>query len=128
MQGLEEVRGLREGEIVGNGARVAAMTIRTYHLWLTLGLSLLLKDYYYVPIASRNLISISVLAQDNYNFYFNKDFCVIYFENKIIAHVFLIDGLYHLHEDANININEQIVNVVRSKKLEIELAKSISGT
>ena len=83
----------------------------------SLRICLLLKDCYYIPGASRNLVSISVLTQDNYNFYFNKDFCAIYFENKIVAHAFLIDGLDYLHEDANININEQIVNTVGSKRL-----------
>ena len=119
MQDLEEVRRLREGKItlwVGNGARVAAVTIESYPLRLSLGPSLLLKDCYYIPVASRNLISISVLAQNNYNFYFNKDMCSIYFRNKIIAYTFLINDLYHLHMDMSVNINEQIVNVIRSKR------------
>ena len=70
-EGLEEVRRLREGEItlrIGNGARVAAVVIETYTLQLSLGISLILKDCYFVPIASRNLIFVSMLAQDNYNF------------------------------------------------------------
>ena len=67
---------------------------------------MLLKNSYFVPIASKNLISIFVLAQDNYNFYFNKKLCSIYFENKIIARACLIDGLYHLHVDASVNVNK----------------------
>ena len=65
MQGLEEIKGLREGEItlrVSNGARIAAVAIETYPLRLSLRFSLLLKDCFYVPVVSRNLISISVLA------------------------------------------------------------------
>ena len=65
MQGHEEVRGLRKGKItlrISNGARVAAVAMRTYSLRLSLKFSLLLKDCYYVPVASRNLISISILA------------------------------------------------------------------
>ena len=65
MQDLDEVRGLREDEItlrIGNGARVAAVAIGTYPLRPSLGLSLLLKDCYYVPASNKNLISISVLA------------------------------------------------------------------
>ena len=42
--------------------------------------------------------------------------CSIYFENKFIACAFLIDGLYHLHIDASVNINEQIVNAKGSKR------------
>ena len=58
-----------------------------------------------------------MLVQDNYKFYFNNDFCEIYFRNKIVARAFLSDGLHHLHEDVNININEQIVNAIGSKRL-----------
>ena len=72
MQGLKEVR---EGEItlrVSNRARVAVVAVGTYPLRLPSGLSLIFKDCYYKSVASRNLIFISVLAQDNYNFHFNK--------------------------------------------------------
>ena len=119
MQDLEEVRGLREGEItlwIDNGVRIAVVVVIIYSLRLLLGLSLLLKDCYYVPVASKNLISISVLAQDNYNFYFNKDMYSIYFKNKIITHAFLIDDLYHLHMDVSANINEQMMNAIGSKR------------
>ena len=119
MQGLEEVRGLREGEItlrIGNEARVAAVTIGTYSLRLSLGVNLILKDCYYVLVVSRNLIFISVLARDIYNFHFNKDMCSIYFKNKVVARAFLNDGIYHLHIDASVNINEQIVNTIGSKR------------
>ena len=92
------------------------MAVGTYPLRLPLRLSLILKDCYYVPLTSRNLISISVLAQDNYNFYFNKDICIIYFENKVIARAFLIDSLYHLHIDASVYINEQTMKAVGFKR------------
>ena len=42
--------------------------------------------------------------------------CSIYFGNKLMARAFLIDGLYHLHTDASVNINEQIVNAIGSKR------------
>ena len=45
-----------------NGARVAAVIVGTYPLRLLLGLDLFLRDCYYVPAASKNLISISCLA------------------------------------------------------------------
>ena len=62
MQGLEESRRLRDGDMIlriENGARVAAVAVGTYLLRLSLGLNLVLRDYYYVPTASRNLISVS---------------------------------------------------------------------
>ena len=58
-----------------------------------------------------------MLAQDNYNFYFNKDICSIYFRNKVVTCAFLIEGLYHLHMNASVNINEQTMNVIGSKRL-----------
>ena len=54
-----------EGDIillVGNEAKVAAEAIDTYPLRLSSGFRLDLKDRYFVPIASQNLISISMLA------------------------------------------------------------------
>ena len=56
MQSLEESRRLRDGEMilrVGNGARVAAVTVGTYPLRLLLGLDLVLRDCYHVPAANR---------------------------------------------------------------------------
>ena len=58
-----------------------------------------------------------MLTQDSYNFYFNKHMCIIYFKNKIIARAFLIDDLYHLHMDVSVNINEQTINIIGSKRL-----------
>ena len=69
MQGLEASRRLRDGEMIlriENGARVTAMTVRTYLLRLPLGLDLVFRDCYYVPTTSRNLISISCLIQEGY--------------------------------------------------------------
>ena len=65
MQGLEESRRLRDGEMIlriENGARVATVAVKIYSLRLSLGLDLDLRDCYYVPAASRNLSSVSCLA------------------------------------------------------------------
>ena len=59
------MRGLREGEItlqVSNGVKIAAIAVMTYPLRLSLETSLILKECYYVPVASRTLIFIFVLA------------------------------------------------------------------
>ena len=58
----------------------------------------------------------SILAQDDYIFYFNTDHCSIFFENKIVVHAFMIDSLYHLHVNACVNVNEQVVNAIGSKR------------
>ena len=65
MQDLKEVRRLREGDItlwIGNGAKVATEAIGIYPLRLSSDFRLVLKDCYYVSVASRNLIFVFVLA------------------------------------------------------------------
>ena len=64
-QSLIESRRLREGDMilwVGNRAKITVETVGTYPLRLSSDFRLDLKDYYFVPIASRNLIFVSVLA------------------------------------------------------------------
>ena len=63
---------------IGNEAKIAAEAVGTYPLRLPSGIRLDLKDYYYVPVASRNLIFVSVLSQKCFEIYFNKDFYSIY--------------------------------------------------
>jgi len=81
MQDLEESRRLRDGEMIQrirNGARVAVVAVETYPLRLSLELDLFLRDCYYVPAASRNLISVSCLVQEGYVIIFHKDHCNIF--------------------------------------------------
>ena len=71
MQGLRNRRTLTEGEVdlrVGNGASVAALKIGDYSLSLLLGLVILLKNCYFVPAMSRNIISVSCLDIDEFSF------------------------------------------------------------
>ena len=113
MQGLEDSRRSRDGDMilhVGNGARVAAVVVETYPLRLPSGLDLVLKDCYFVPAASRNLISVSCLAQEGYVITFFKDHCNILYERNKIVNGFLINDLYQLHIDASILTIEQKVN------------------
>ena len=58
----------------------------------------------------------SMLAQNGFDFNFNKDFCSIYLWNKLVARGLLIDSLYHLYIDGNVNLNEKIVSAVGQKR------------
>ena len=52
VQELRRSRTLTKGEVdlrVGNGAKVAALAVGTYHLSLPTGLILELENYFYVP-------------------------------------------------------------------------------
>ena len=113
MQDLEDSRRLRDGEMIlriENGARIAVVTMETYPFRLPSGLDLVLKDYYYVPAASRNLIFVSCLALEGYVISFLKDPCNILYERNKIANGFLINGLYQLHIDVPVLTIEQNVN------------------
>ena len=70
----------------------------------------------------------SVLTQEDFEFNFNKNFYSIYLWNKLVAWGLLIDSLYYLHVDANVNLNEQIVSTVGQKKSKDEINRSTSGT
>ena len=97
---------------VENGARVAAIAMEIYSFRLPFGLDLVLKDCYYVPTASRNLISISCLALEGYVISFLKDHCnILYERNKIISN-FLVNDLYQLCIDVSIFNIKQNMNAI----------------
>ena len=62
---------------VGNGARVAALAVGTFHLSLPLGLVLELKNCYYVPPISRNIIFIPCLDLEEFQFSIKKTSVVL---------------------------------------------------
>ena len=71
VQGLRSSRSLVKGEVdlrVGNGARVAALAVGFYDLYLPNGLIFQLNNCYYVPTVSRNIISVSCLDLDGFHF------------------------------------------------------------
>ncbi|PKI48303.1 hypothetical protein CRG98_031305, partial [Punica granatum] len=84
VQDLRNSRSLAKGEVdlrVGNGARVAALTVGTYHLSLPTGLVLDLDDCYYVPAISRNIISISCLDKKGFCFTIKNKCCSMYMDD-----------------------------------------------
>ena len=118
MQGLADSRRLRDDEIIlgiENEARVAAIVMGTYPLQLLSRLDLVLRDYFYVLTTSRNLISISCLAQEDYVISFLKDHYNILYEKNKIASGFLINHLYQLHIDVSVFNIEQNMNAIGSK-------------
>ena len=69
-----------------------------------------------MPAVSRNLISVSCLAQEGYVISFHKDHCNIFYENNKVADYFLINDLYQLHIDVSVFNIEQNVNAIRIKR------------
>ena len=72
---MEELRGSRtlaKREVdlrVGNGAKVVALAVGTYHLSLPTGLILELENYFYVPVICKNIISVSCLDKKGFAFF-----------------------------------------------------------
>ena len=96
---------------------------KTYLLQLSSNFFLELRDCYCVLTASKNLISVSSLVQDDYEISFTKDYYTIYFRNKLVGCGHLINSLYHWHVDADESVNqsEQIVSAIGSKRTRGEI-------
>ena len=109
VQELKRSRTLTKGEVdlrVGNGARVAALAVGTYHLTLPTGLIIELEDCYFVPAISRNIISVSCLDKKGFSFLIKDNSCSIYLNEMFYGSAQLINGLYILNLDTPIyNIN-----------------------
>ena len=110
VQGLRNRKTLAKGEVdlrVGNGARVTALEIGDLDLTLPSGLVILLKNCYYVPSMSRNIISISCLDMDGFSFIIQNNMISIHREGIFYGNGLLSNGLYIL----NLDDNEPIYNV-----------------
>lgn len=99
-------RRLGKGEMVltvGNGTKVAAKAVGTYHLNLPSGETLKLNNCYFISGCVKNLISVSMLLRDGFVVLFDKLLSSISHNNRIIAYANLIDGLFHLEMNGSIN-------------------------
>ncbi|WJX23766.1 hypothetical protein P8452_12955 [Trifolium repens] len=96
VQDLKESRELAKVEVdlrVGNGARVAALAVGTYDLALPSGLIIQLKNCYYVPAISRNIISVSCLDKFGFSFIIKNNCCYIYLNDIFYASAQMYNGL-----------------------------------
>ncbi len=59
----------------------------------------------YVPDAFKNIISISSLTRNGYEFQFTDDVCNIYFRNKYVGLGYMHDGLYYLDNNDKLKMN-----------------------
>jgi transposase InsO family protein len=108
VQGLQRSRTLARGEVdlrVGNGARVAALAVGTFHLSLPSGLVLELNNCYHVPAISRNIISVSCLDMDGFDISIRNKCCFISRNGILYGEAHINDGLYVL------NLAKQIYNI-----------------
>ena len=109
LQGLQNIRVLKKGdfELYGAGGEsIQAEAVWTYILKLPFGKILELKNYYYMPKIIRNIISVSLLLQRDYEINGKSNSCSISFSNKIIYHGVINNGLLILSNDNVFHINE----------------------
>ena len=96
---------------MGNGARVAALAIGIYTLSLPSGLILDLKDCYFVPALTKNIISISGLDLDSFTIITKNKSCSLYRADVFYDAGHLTNGLYILDlENPVFNINTKKKN------------------
>ena len=109
VQGLHKRRNLAKGDVdlrVGNGARVAALAVGTYVLSLPSGLVLELENCYFVPVLTKNIISVSCLDKKGFEIIIKNNSCSFSLNNLFYGSAQLINGLYILNQDKEIyNIN-----------------------
>jgi hypothetical protein len=118
LQGLSLTRRFAKGELdvrVGNGAKVAATIVSTFHLSLPSGLVLELNNCYFIPALCKNIISSSCSEEvDGYEIIIKDKHCSIYYNDIFYAHYPLVNGLYVLDlEDkfvCNINVKRARLN------------------
>ncbi|KAL8098527.1 hypothetical protein AgCh_031343 [Apium graveolens] len=84
IEGLRRSRTLEEEEVIllmGNGVRVAAKDVESFHLHMPTGKTIVLNNCYFVPSIVRNIISIPMLDLDVFSFIIENNECSILRDN-----------------------------------------------
>jgi hypothetical protein len=111
-------RTLQKGEIrlrVANGVETEVEAIGELPLELNNSFILYFHNVLYVPSLSRNLISVSCLADDGFDCHFGKEQCLIKVNDRCVGLAFRQDKLYMLsmHENVNVVCNEEKMSLPR---------------
>jgi hypothetical protein len=119
LQGLSMRRTLPRGERtirVVNGEEVEVEAIGELSLAISNGFTLYLHNVLYVPYMRRNLISVSCLDDDGFDFLFGKKQYLIIFNDEVVGRALRHDKLYLLSIKDSINVvsSENNVNVSSS--------------
>jgi hypothetical protein len=118
LQWLSQTRRFAKGELdvhVGNGAKVVAIAVGTYHMTLPSELVLKLNNCYCIPALCNNTISSSCLKEaDGFEIIIKNKCCSIYYNGIFHAHCLLVNGLYVLDLEnksvCNINMKQALLN------------------
>ena len=99
VQALRNRRSLKKGDVVlkvGNGSCISAVAVGSLDLHLSSGLVLNLRNVYYFPSVFRNIISVSCLDAEGFDFKIRNSCMVIRKDNIFYANAFISNGLYLL--------------------------------
>jgi hypothetical protein len=103
LHGLSLTRRFVKGELdvrVGNGAKVVAIVVSTFHQPFPSGFVLELNNCYCIPALYNNIITSSCLEEvDGYEIILKNKCCSIYYNDIFYAHCPLVNGLYVLDLD-----------------------------
>jgi hypothetical protein len=102
---------------IANGEEAEVEAIGELPLEISNAFILYLHDVLYKPLMRRNLISVSHLDDDGFDYLFGKKQCLITFNDEVVGHAFMHDKLYLLSIKHFINVvsSENDVNVSFSK-------------
>jgi hypothetical protein len=132
LQEFRTRRTLRKGERsirVANGVKAEVEAIGELPLELNNEFILCLHNVLYVPSLSKNLISVSCLDDDGYDYQFGNRQCLILYDNKVVGLAFRQDKFYMLsmHENMNVVCKEKVSSSrnVSSKRKRCDDATSI---
>jgi len=99
LQGFHSTRTTQRSERcieVANGFQADVEAVGDISLELVDGLTIMLKDVFYVPSLHKNLNCVSRLDKDCYECYFGHGKCAIWFNNACVGVAFLHNELYLL--------------------------------
>ncbi|KAL8157506.1 hypothetical protein AgCh_002277 [Apium graveolens] len=97
LQGLKGSRTLEKDEVIlrmGNGARVAAISVGSFSLHMPTGKTIILNNCYYVPSIVMNIVYIPMLDVDGFSFIIKNNECSILTDNVLFGRGILNNGLY----------------------------------
>jgi hypothetical protein len=118
LQGFRSMKTTQRSESqirVANGVQADVEAVGDVHLELDTGFVLIFRDVFFVSTLQRNLISVSCLDNDGFDFHFRDGKCLIEYNDTLVTVAFKRNDLYllSLHESVN-SVCDNNVNVPSS--------------
>ncbi|KAD5962114.1 hypothetical protein E3N88_13587 [Mikania micrantha] len=125
MKGLKNVRELKDGEMelhVGNGAHVAVKAIGEYEILLPSGFYLKLDNVCFIPNVTRNIVSVSRLHEQGFDYVFNGNYISAYFNNMFYFEAKPHNGIYEI--DVSNSCTSSSMYSINTKRLKSDFNQS----